>query len=94
MLGEMTAQQLADWREFAREEPFGFQPQAELVSLLCSVVAASAPFRSGSAPPPSAFRWTPGKAAPEAEEEGEFRDVLGASDTTGPDLSRPLPDDD
>lgn len=90
MLAEMTAEQLMEWREFAREEPFGFHPTAELVSLLCSVIAGAAPFRTGAAPPPSAFRWRPG--SPPDETPADLQTIFGGAETDGLDLSRPLPD--
>jgi hypothetical protein len=93
MLAEMTAGQIAEWREFAREEPFGFHPQAELMSLLCAVVANAAPFRGGPGVSPSQFRWRPGRE-PAATPDGDIRDALGPADADGPDLSRPLPIND
>lgn len=91
MLDGMTVAQLLEWQEFAREEPFGFHPQAELASLLASVVANSAAFRTGDPIPPSRFRWTPGRAK-EVDPAVDFADALGGSVPAGPDLSRPLPD--
>jgi hypothetical protein len=91
MLAGMTAAQLVEWREFARQEPFGFPPMAELVSLLCAVVANFAPFRSGEPISPARFRWKPGQEEQEAE-PADMRDALGGAKTVGPDLSRPLPD--
>jgi hypothetical protein len=91
MLAEMTADQLQEWKAFAAEEPFGFDALADLFAILTATVANAAPFRSGEGVSFEKVRFRPGKPRPPEPADGP---ILSGAETVGPDLSKPIPDDD
>lgn len=90
LLGEMTAAQLLEWRAFAADEPFGFEPLADLFAILTATVANAAPFRAGEGVTFEQVRYRPGKPAAASPDDGG---ILSGAESAGPDLSRPILDD-
>jgi hypothetical protein len=86
MLESMSAEQFCEWQEFAKQEPFGFPAESNMLALLCAVVANSAPFNSGPPIMPEKFLWRPGRPRPD---ESPVEEVLSAQ-SHGPDLKQPI----
>lgn len=93
MLDEMTAEQLTEWQEFFACEPWGFPAESNLTALVTTVVANSAPFRSGEPIPFSRFLWQPDKArerAAKSEAEGGLQELASTAGANVLDIRRPL----
>lgn len=90
LLGELTAVQLAEWRAYEAEEPFGFEPLADLFAILTATVANAAPFRSGEGVSFGQVRYRPGRPPAAGPTD---QTLLAGAETVGPDLSRPITDD-